>query len=645
MQKALAIGIASLLISGTAVGQVTWEVVNRFPLMSDASFVSLVRAQEDKKLQAPSVAERITQVDLRGKVGHLADIAWSEKQQRYSDRVLRSFADIEARTAVGQGDCVWSLTHAATDHRQSALANCTAPVKFRVELGQGYQLAVHRVGDSNASQPVNVQVRTELIIALGDSFASGEGNPDYPAVFQTYKNLPPPDWAANWSNRDILPGLRVQSAKWLDNACHRSLLSWPALFALEKAITQSDAVIQFASFACSGAEVVDGFLLPQISPPGQKTRLIMKDRPLRLSQQQALAEFLCTGQPTAAKVVDVDGVDLFFEIYDMNLWKSEANQRKRHRTAELWGCEKPRKPDAVFVQFGGNDALFSGVVKHVMEPQELSYRFKLVAPWVANKALRAAMTPVPPDEAAKRIDYLAPLYRNLQTGLSAVNIEPSEVRLLVYPNPLESSSAAGSQREEQEFLACNRRTRDGNKALSALLARGLGPLKHDGALLGFIPKNIAATRLDYVTPLRKAQKEAKPNGWVAIDSQRAVDGRGICAGSFQCHVEGNCAKPDRVWWAYWTPERNKREYEEFVQSPRSGMWEQLSDFDAYSLERQRGFRYGNDALLTSVRLADGASEAYIDWLYGVAHPTAAVHARIARILMEQPETAAAGSSR
>ena len=112
---------------------------------------------------------------------------------------------------------------------------------------------------------VELTPRRHLVVAIGDSFASGEGNPDYPAEFRRFSRQPPNDWATE-PNYPV-HSLDVVSARWLDPDCHRSLLSWPALYALRKALTQPNTVVQFASLACSGAEVLDGFLLPQRSPP------------------------------------------------------------------------------------------------------------------------------------------------------------------------------------------------------------------------------------------------------------------------------------------------------------------------------------------------------------------------------------------
>jgi hypothetical protein len=40
-------------------------------------------------------------------------------------------------------------------------------------------------------------------------------------------------------------------------------LSWPTIAALHEALNNKHSVVQFASFACSGAEAYDGLITPQ----------------------------------------------------------------------------------------------------------------------------------------------------------------------------------------------------------------------------------------------------------------------------------------------------------------------------------------------------------------------------------------------
>lgn len=81
------------------------------------------------------------------------------------------------------------------------------------------------IGDGNSDQS------RDLIVSVGDSVASGEGNPA-PGIF------------------------RWQSPAW----CHRSATSGQAIAARELIAAHPDASLRFISFACSGATIDHGLL-------------------------------------------------------------------------------------------------------------------------------------------------------------------------------------------------------------------------------------------------------------------------------------------------------------------------------------------------------------------------------------------------
>jgi hypothetical protein len=81
-----------------------------------------------------------------------------------------------------------------------------------------------------------------FIVSIGDSFASGEGNPDIP------KNE-----------------TKTGRAEWLSEKCHRSKRSWP--YKIYKKIlnfTRNKFAVHFTYLACAGASV-DGGVLPIMS--------------------------------------------------------------------------------------------------------------------------------------------------------------------------------------------------------------------------------------------------------------------------------------------------------------------------------------------------------------------------------------------
>jgi hypothetical protein len=88
------------------------------------------------------------------------------------------------------------------------------------------------------SQPVTV--RDYLIVSIGDSYGSGEGNPDVPQKFAKV----PSAYRRSW----------VQARpRWEDARCHRSATAGPAQAALRLEATDTHSSVTFMSFACSGA--------------------------------------------------------------------------------------------------------------------------------------------------------------------------------------------------------------------------------------------------------------------------------------------------------------------------------------------------------------------------------------------------------
>jgi GDSL-like Lipase/Acylhydrolase family len=89
-----------------------------------------------------------------------------------------------------------------------------------------------------------VGIKDELIVSMGDSMASGEGNPDTPGAYNV-----------SYFEHVETSVSTVRAAVWQDQRCHRSARSGPALAA--KALEDADpkTSVTFLSVACSGAEL------------------------------------------------------------------------------------------------------------------------------------------------------------------------------------------------------------------------------------------------------------------------------------------------------------------------------------------------------------------------------------------------------
>jgi hypothetical protein len=175
-------------------------------------------------------------------------------------------------------------------------------------------------------------LRDFLVASIGDSFASGEGNPDQPGSVQEY----PAPWEVGWGSGFInqcevttlsqglqhgidfgvlgSPSLGIDMAHdpvWLEPEAHRSLRSWHARAAAEmlrpwqcRDVTVFD-LVTFVSVARSGATIRDGLI----------------------GRQHGSDDFLDVGQ------------------------LSEFKRTVQGRTV-----------DALLISIGGNDAGFAGVL-------------------------------------------------------------------------------------------------------------------------------------------------------------------------------------------------------------------------------------------------------------------------------------------
>ncbi len=92
-----------------------------------------------------------------------------------------------------------------------------------------------------------IVVEDLLVVAIGDSYASGEGNPERYRL--------PNGEAAEWAD-----GLADPAVAGAHAAAHRSTVAWPALTALALEKADPGSSVTFVSVAASGATVARGLL-------------------------------------------------------------------------------------------------------------------------------------------------------------------------------------------------------------------------------------------------------------------------------------------------------------------------------------------------------------------------------------------------
>jgi hypothetical protein len=284
------IDLASAQGAGNSPVQITWEVRNRFRLF---------REERDFQLQVDSMgsnsvlaAERNLEVQSDGRgwarntVNRLCvDLAGHVSEPCTRDTVKESYLTptdhpvtvrLAGNVPVG-AVCAWTFDD-GEGPRQSTL-DCAEPVNFRVMYGRHTAATVDVTsGDAAPLRATgDIMVRDILIAGIGDSIASGEGNPDRPVnlsddgfCFRSYLGGPSgqfyrPSRAGFKGGRscdsyESLQAWQRAGAQWLNAACHRSLYSYQTRAALALAVQYPHVAVTYLPLACSGATIADGLL-------------------------------------------------------------------------------------------------------------------------------------------------------------------------------------------------------------------------------------------------------------------------------------------------------------------------------------------------------------------------------------------------
>lgn len=403
-RRSVAIGILSFVavITGTvspaASADIVWRVENPFRLFTDPAATALHRATfeqltlDERASPVLSGERRLALAAPRGWAEAVVGRAcWSDREQRYTCSEDPDYAHPKHhRVIVGlarapDGWCNWTVATAPgrQPHKPST-RSCDEAFVLEVPYPDGLAIAVKHDGRQLAETVI--RVRDVLIIGIGDSFASGDGNPDGPVRFDDRRELnyrgPPPaevngyparigDWA---SPQD--PAFQANAPRWLSSSCHRSLYGHHARAALQLALEDPHRAVTFASFACWGAEIVAGLFLPIRSSE------LVPGLP-RLSQLSAVAALQCQRDRITRKD--------WPRAFEMGGALPDLS--------DLTGLFCPpahaRRIDLLLVAGGGNDAGFSQLVANAVLSDATSLR--TISGWLGQlytpaQARRAMLT-------------------------------------------------------------------------------------------------------------------------------------------------------------------------------------------------------------------------------------------------------------
>jgi lysophospholipase L1-like esterase len=269
--------------------QISWEVRNRFRLFrEERDFLLHAESGRDRSILATEQALEL-QSDGRGWARNMVnrlciDLAGHVNEPCTRDNVKESYLTpldhpivtrLTGAVPVG-ATCAWSFDDGDGPPRQQTF-DCAEPVNLRVHYGRPTVATVDVSSGPEAPQRIatEIRVRDIFIAGLGDSIASGEGNPDRPvaladegfcfryymgsAAAQYYR----PSRAGYKGGRaceapDTLQNWQHNAALWFNSPCHRSLYSYQTRTALALAVQYPHIAVTYLPLACTGATIADG---------------------------------------------------------------------------------------------------------------------------------------------------------------------------------------------------------------------------------------------------------------------------------------------------------------------------------------------------------------------------------------------------
>ncbi|HET6322674.1 MAG TPA: hypothetical protein VFF87_11535 [Hyphomicrobium sp.] len=560
---ALLVCIAALGTSALAqvaplpLPQISWRVENSFRFFSDTSDTEVHRATflalpPADQLQRPILAaeQALASRHENGWAETMfRDTCWNARTNRFSCKDGKSYINPTSHRVILRIDnvdeasglsCTWLTAPRGGPVRGDAVTQpCSEEVRFDIPYPAGATVSVEIGGREVATQ--DVQVRDLLIVGMGDSFASGEGNPDVPVRFSR-------DRAADYGSRAgsdlggyparIGPWKQIgdkafieENARWSDQGCHRSLYSHQLRAALQLSVEDDHRAVTYVGVACSGSEVTYGLFL---SYAGNE----WVPNPTDMSQISAIATAQCDTHE--APMQDLP------EAYHMHGTIAELKGGLVLRKCDPINA---RKIDLMLVSVGGNDVGFSRLLANAVLDDESTLR--KLGGWFGQVHDL--------DDASLGLEALILRYKSLNRAIHYLLHIPWEqsdrVLLTAYPG-------------------------------LALQGDGTSTCPDGVAGMDVLPDfALSETKLRVGTwiadKLNGAMKDAAEHyQWTFVDAhRREFLGRGICAGTTYdgANIADDLRLPRKTaeGWRPYNP----------------------ADFKAYA-PRQRWFRTPNDAFMT-----------------------------------------------
>lgn len=286
--------------SGDGALRIVWQVRNRFRLFrNEADFRRHVEAHSvggvldaERRLARASLGRGWA----KDMVEHLCvDAAGALLETCVRDGERENYLAPEDHAVVvriagrvpADATCNWSFDDGTPPARQASVP-CPEEVRLRVPYGRPTVAAVGVVRPDGLIESLSTEIRVRdvLIAGLGDSVASGEGNPDRPIAladegfcFRRFFGTGRSEYFR--PSRQGFAGVKAcgddpagpgpldtnawarHAARWVSAACHRSLYGYQMRTALALAVQNPEIAVTFLPLACTGASIEQGMFEAQ----------------------------------------------------------------------------------------------------------------------------------------------------------------------------------------------------------------------------------------------------------------------------------------------------------------------------------------------------------------------------------------------
>ncbi len=338
------------------------------------------------------------------------DWHWDQAAQRYDDDYVRPSqwrvyvngcrTETDGASPFATQYTYTFITPEASPVRGNA---CVRSLSFPSEGTYEVRMTVHDaegvlVGDYTHM----VEVKDILVVVLGDSYASGEGNPEYPLY-------------GEWGD-----------GGWVDDRCHRSSHAGAAQAARQLERSDRRSSVTFISFACSGATIdVESFKDADVG------------NPYRPGPEDKRVGSGVLGPYTGAYP---------FTEHVGDKIPSQLDQLRAALALDTPAASGTRQVDALVMSAGGNDAGFG------LLATACGWHADCTDPGHAFTGLDGTTVTLA-GRVAQDLAALPGRYKALSDGLAALpNLVVADTFVTEYPDPGTERDADGNVVQCQEIL-------------------------------------------------------------------------------------------------------------------------------------------------------------------------------------------------